>query len=122
MSRIRSKNTQIELAVFSYLRKKKISFKKHAKVLGNPDIAVAPSKRAVFIDGDFWHGWKFNKRKGKLPPYWREKILNNMRRDRRNRRKLKAAGWSIFKVWEHELEAKNKNSTLKKIAEFLSKR
>lgn len=57
MSRIRGKNTKAELIVFRYLRKEGVYFQKHYKrAPGSPDIALPRKKRAVFIDGDFWHG------------------------------------------------------------------
>lgn len=57
MSKIRGKNTKAELVVFRYLRKEGVYFQKHYKrALGSPDIALPLKKRAVFIDGDFWHG------------------------------------------------------------------
>ena len=86
MSRIRSKNTDIEKSVFSFLKNKGIRFRRHYKnVSGNPDIAVPPAKKAVFIDGDFWHGYKFNKSKQKLPKkYWLQKITNNIKRDKKS--------------------------------------
>ena len=60
MSKIRSSNTKIELAVFKRLKKRGIYFQKHyKKAPGTPDIALPRKKKAVFIDGDFWHGNNF---------------------------------------------------------------
>lgn len=122
MSRIRSKNTAIENRIFSYLRKNGIYFQKHyKKAPGNPDIALPRKKKAVFVDGDFWHGWRFNERKNKLPKvYWREKIEKNIARDKKNMRKLKNEGWSILRIWEHQLK-KDKIHYLEKIRDFLIK-
>ena len=54
MSKIRSKNTKIEVNVFRELRKRGIYFQKHYKgTIGNPDIALPRKKKAIFIDGDF---------------------------------------------------------------------
>ncbi|RZD19594.1 MAG: hypothetical protein EVG15_00760 [Candidatus Acididesulfobacter diazotrophicus] len=64
MSNIRSQNTKVEILVFRELRKRKIYFQKHyKKAIGNPDIALPRKKKAVFIDGDFWHGYQFSKLK-----------------------------------------------------------
>lgn len=64
MARIRSKDTAIERFVFKELRKRGLYFKKHYKrIKGCPDIALPRAKKAVFIDGDFWHGWQFAQRK-----------------------------------------------------------
>jgi len=121
MSRIRSQNTKAELLVFAYLRKRKIYFQKHySKVPGKPDIALPRRKIAVFIDGDFWHGWKFKEKQSKLPAlYWQEKIAGNIARDKRNRAKLKKQGWRVLRVWEHQLK-KNPDVALQKIERFLN--
>ena len=104
MSRIRAKNTKAERIVFRYLRSNRVYFQKHYKrVAGCPDIALPRKKIAVFIDGDFWHGRDFARRKDRLLDYWKTKIETNMKRDRRNRRALVRAGWKIMRVWEKDL-------------------
>ncbi|MEK9154680.1 MAG: very short patch repair endonuclease [Patescibacteria group bacterium] len=120
MSKIHSKNTKAELLVFRELKKRKIYFQKHyKKCAGCPDVAIPSKKIAVFIDGDFWHGYQFNKRKDSLPiKYWLKKIENNILRDRRNRGLIKKQGWKVLKVWEHEI-IKSKEKTLEKIVRFI---
>lgn len=104
MAKIRAKNTKAERIVFRYLRNNKVYFQKHYKRVAEcPDIALPRKKTAVFIDGDFWHGRDFAKRKGRLPEYWKSKIETNMKRDRRNRRALVRTGWRIMRVWEKDL-------------------
>ena len=122
MSKIRSKETGIEKIVFRYLRKHRIYFQKHyCKAPGRPDIALPRKKKAVFIDGDFWHGWQFEKKKTKLPKkYWLQKIENNINRDRKNRAKLRRAGWEVLRVWEHQIK-KQREKYLEKICLFLKK-
>ena len=120
MSKIRSKNTKAEIVVFRELRKRKIYFQKHYKrVAGCPDIALPRKKKAVFIDGDFWHGYQFSENKERLPKkYWQDKIEGNIRRDKYNRSKLKKEGWAVLRVWEHEV-LKNLEETLNKIVDFI---
>jgi len=120
MSRIRAKNTKIELLVFRELRKRGIYFQKHYKrVAGKPDIALPRKKKAIFIDGDFWHGYKFVKVKSRLPKkYWIKKIEENIIRDKANRAFLRKKGWKILRVWEHELQKKTRVG-LDKIVTFL---
>jgi len=120
MSKIRSKNTKFEVLVFRELRKRGIYFQKHYKrAAGNLDIALPRKKKAVFIDGDFWHGYQFSKLKKRLPKkYWLAKIERNIKRDRKNRAQLRKKGWKVLKVWEHELN-KNFEKSIKKIIEFL---
>lgn len=122
MSRIRGKNTRPEKTVFSYLHKGKIYFQKHyGGVAGNPDIALPRKKRAVFIDGDFWHGRTFRERRYKLPAYWKKKIKRNIERDREYRKTLVQSGWKILQVWESDILGKNSKRTLRKIEKFLKK-
>ena len=120
MSKIRSKNTKAEILVFRELRRRGIYFQKHYnRALGKPDIALPRKKIAIFIDGDFWHGYRFSKMKDRLPKkYWQQKIENNIKRDRRNQAKLKRDGWKVLRVWEHEV-IKKFNKTLDKIEFFM---
>lgn len=119
MSRIRSKNTAVERQVFNFLRKEGINFKKHYKAVpGSPDVAVPSKKRAVFVEGAFWHGWGYKRLRPRLSPFWRRKIENNMRRDRRNMRRLRKLDWKVMRVWDHRLKRKPKY-WLSKTALFL---
>ncbi len=122
MSRIRSKNTGIEKVAFSYLRKQKIYFQKHySRVPGKPDIAIPSKKIAVFINGDFWHGYKFSVWKKRIPKkYWVSKIQSNIDRDRRSYMALKRMGWKILKIWGHELK-ENREKACGKIINFFEK-
>ena len=103
MSRIRSKDTKIEKKTASMLRKNKIRYRRFPKVFGSPDFVVE-KKVLVFCDGDFWHGYQYGRKK-KLPKkFWRDKIERNMERDRKVTRKLRADGWSVVRLWEHDIE------------------
>lgn len=122
MSKIRSRDTQIEKIVFRDLAKRGIYFQKYYKrAIGNPDIALPRKKKAIFIDGDFWHGYQFSKLKERLPKkYWLAKIERNIKRDKENRIKLRKGGWNVLRIWEHELKEK-KDESLNKIVDFLKK-
>ncbi len=121
MSRIRPKGTKPEMKVFRYLRKERIHFQRHYKrVSGSPDVAVPSKKLAIFIDGDFWHGYRFPDWKHKLPKvYWQDKIEANIKRDRRTLARLRRNGWRVMRVWEHELTEKKKLAAFEKIKNFL---
>jgi DNA mismatch endonuclease (patch repair protein) len=58
----------------------------------------------VFIDGDFWHGWRFPLWKSKLTDPWQQKIEATRRRDHRNFRRLRQLGWLVIRIWEHQIE------------------
>lgn len=124
MSRIRSKDTKAELVVFSYLRREGIYFQKHySKAPGNPDIALPRKKKAVFVDGDFWHAREYKKTVARLPEgYWKDKIIRNHRRDFKYFRQLKSEGWDLLRVWESDImRKKSRQNALKRIKSFLAK-
>ena len=103
MSRIRSKDTKIEKKIASLLRKNKIRYRRFPKVFGSPDFVVE-KKVLVFCDGDFWHGYQYGRKKKPPKKFWRDKIERNMERDRKVSRKLRADGWSVVRLWEHDIE------------------
>ena len=103
MSRIRSRDTKIEKKVASLLRKNRIHYRRFPKIFGSPDFVVE-KKVLVFCDGDFWHGYRYEKKKKPPKKFWRDKIERNMERDRKVSRKLRADGWSVVRLWEHDIE------------------
>lgn len=77
-------------------------------LIGRPDLVIARHRVVVFCDGDFWHGRKWSKRKGKLAEgwnasYWVAKIERNRQRDRQVTRVLRALGWTVVRVWESDV-------------------
>jgi len=104
MSQIRGKNTGIELKMEKILKKTGLKFEMHPKMYGNPDFAHKKRKIAVFCDGDFWHGYRYDVKKKPAKKFWRDKIENNMRRDKRYTQKLRRDGWSVLRFWEHNIE------------------
>jgi DNA mismatch endonuclease, patch repair protein len=105
MSRVRSKDTVPELTVRKLVHARGLRFRKHcANLPGCPDLVFARYRVAVFIDGDYWHGWRFPRWSDKLTPYWKRKIEGNRRRDRRNFLRLRRQGWAVVRLWEHEIE------------------
>lgn len=105
MSHIKSKNTSPERIIFATLGQHGIYFAKHVKDLpGRPDIVFSQVKLAVFLDGDFWHGWRFPLWEHKLSEKWRTKITATRERDQRNFRMLRQRGWRVLRIWEHQIE------------------
>jgi DNA mismatch endonuclease (patch repair protein) len=49
--------------------------------------------------------------------YWTAKRLGNARRDRRNLRKLQAAGWKVLTIWE--CQTREPSNLLRRIHSFL---
>ena len=87
MSRIKSKNSKPEMILRKALWAKNIRFRLHDKSLpGRPDIVIKKYKLAIFVDGEFWHGfdWKTNRERIKSNRlFWIPKIERNMQKDER---------------------------------------
>jgi len=104
MASIRSKNTKVEWMLRKALWKDGLRYKIHYKIIGNPDIVFPRNKVAVFIDGDFWHGYDWKKLKPKLKnKFWTDKIIRNMSRDKKVNFNLKKNGWKVIRIWEHKI-------------------
>ncbi|TAN21295.1 MAG: DNA mismatch endonuclease Vsr [Acidobacteria bacterium] len=106
MARIRSKDTQPELAVRSAAHRLGYRFRLHRHDLpGTPDLVFPGLRKAIFVHGCFWHcharcvDGRFPKSR---KSYWTPKLLGNQLRDRRNARRLREQGWSVSVIWECE--------------------
>lgn len=105
MSRVKNKNTDIETRIRSSLHRRGWRFRKHVKSLsGTPDIVFSGRKVVVFINGDFWHGRQFQRLKPKIAPFWIDKISRNRARDLANYRALRRDGWTVIRVWQHDIK------------------
>ena len=105
MSRIKGKNTSPELAVRNCAYRRGLRYRIHVMALpGRPDMVFPTARVVVFIDGDFWHGWRYPAWKNRLGLYWQHKIERNRLRDTKNFRKLRNSGWHVLRIWEHEVK------------------
>jgi DNA mismatch endonuclease, patch repair protein len=123
MSKVRSKNTGLEENFIAMLGAANIKgFTRHADELpGKPDIVFTKARVAVFIDSCFWHGCpKHLRRPSSNTAYWQPKIDRNVKRDRRTRAALRRMGWSVVRVWEHDM--KKPASAVRRVSRALEKR
>ena len=105
MSRIRGKDTGPERAVGAIVAGLGLVAEFHARDLpGRPDLVLRERRIAIFVDGDFWHGWRFPVWRNKLSEKWEIKIAANRHRDSLNYARLRRAGWIVIRIWEHQLE------------------
>lgn len=116
MSRIRSKDTQIELKVRKELFKKGFRYRLNVKDLpGKPDIVLPKYRTVIFVHGCFWHGHQ-NCKYAQVPKsntdFWIAKIERNRVRDDETFRKLEALQWNVAVVWECELKKNNMSATI----------
>jgi DNA mismatch endonuclease (patch repair protein) len=108
MSRIRSRgNSSTEQALIAVMRTAGIrGWRRKSTLCGKPDFVFPRFKTVVFVDGCYWHGCRKCRLGSKTNnEYWGPKILGNAKRDRRNTRELRAAGWKVIRIWEHDLKA-----------------
>lgn len=121
MKRVRLRNGSIEKIVHQELKVRNLRFRRHVRSLpGSPDIVFPNAKVAVFVDGDFWHGWRLPAWENKLSPFWRDKLRANRRRDQRNFRKLRVLGWKVVRVWQHQL-LRDKDTCIRRIVSGLTR-
>lgn len=105
MARIRRANTRPE----ELLRKRlwNLGFRYRTDAItpaGKADLVVASRKIAVFVDGCFWHGCPEHYVCPRTPnPHWARKLIENFARDCRQTEKLRRLGWTVIRVWEHQI-------------------
>ncbi len=106
MSKIRGKNSLPELLLRKALWAQHIRFRIHKKDLpGRPDLVMDKYKLAIFVDGDFWHGYNWQQRKPKTnTTFWVAKIERNQQRDQFVNEQLQAMGFTVMRFWEHEVK------------------
>jgi DNA mismatch endonuclease (patch repair protein) len=108
MAAVRQWNTDPEMTLRRALRGIGIRFRVHDRSLpGTPDIVLDDRHVAIFVHGCFWHRHPGCPR-ATLPKtnvaFWSAKFDDNVRRDARKARVLRAAGWRVCTVWECRLK------------------
>ena len=106
MSRVRSKDTAIELRVRSLVHSLGYRYRLHRRDLpGTPDLVFPSRKKVIFVHGCFWHLHR-KCRQYRLPrtkkSFWIPKLQANKERDKRNLAKLRSLGWRSLIIWECE--------------------
>jgi len=131
MSAIRSTETKPEIFFRKALWQWGIRFRKNVKGLfGKPDIAIKKYKIVIFIDGDFWHGLDWEKRKfasqeemlASYSEYWSKKIRRNIERDKEVTKYYKKNKWTILRFSTSEINAKLNKCIIKIIKTIDRKR
>lgn len=107
MSRVHSKNGKDEVILEKLLWHSGVRYRKNYKKLpGKPDIAVTKQKLAIFIDGEFWHGYDWEHYKHHIKSnrdYWIPKIEYNIRHDKKVNEQLKEQGWTVLRFWSKKV-------------------
>lgn len=103
MSKIKSKRTRPEMVFHNILKGNKVRHKMWPDMYGHPDVLIYPYT-LVFVNGCFWHGCK---RHFRMPQsntsFWKNKIRNNAKRQRKVINDYRKNGYRVIVVWEHDL-------------------
>jgi DNA mismatch endonuclease (patch repair protein) len=108
MRAVKGRDTGGEMVVRRLLHRMGYRYRLHRPDLpGKPDVTFAGRRKAVFVNGCFWHG--HDCARGARTPknnrdYWTVKITRNAARDVLNRKRLQDMGWSVLTLWECELK------------------
>ena len=106
MSQIRSHgNRSTEQALALAMRRSGVSgWRRNFALQGKPDFVFPRFRVVVFVDGCYWHGCSRCGLTAKSNvDYWHEKIERNRKRDRATTRMLRRLGWTVVRIWEHDL-------------------
>ncbi len=110
MSRIKSKDTSIEIILRKALWHKGYRYRKNDRSLpGSPDIVLKKYKVAIFCDGEFFHGKDWERlqmqlKNGSNSEYWLKKIERNIGRDDKNNKELFYRGWTVLRFWGKDIK------------------
>ena len=108
MSRIRSKNTSIEIKVRKDLFHRGFRYRINVQSLpGKPDIVLPQYRTVIFIHGCFWHrheGCKYATTPSSNADFWKNKFEKNVLNDAQHLQDLKILGWNVITVWECEIK------------------
>lgn len=122
MSKVKLKKGDAETLLAKKLWHLGVRYRLNDKRLpGSPDIAILKYHIAVFVDGEFWHGYDWDNRKPKLNrnrEYWIEKIEENIARDVRVDKELAVLGWYPIHFWSKDV-LKNCDECVQAINELI---
>lgn len=122
MVRIKGKNTGPEVRLRQLLYHAGIrGYRVYYNITGKPDVVFTRQRIAIFVDGCFWHKCPICfKEPETRKDFWLEKINKNVERDKRTDLKLSDEGWTVIRIWEHQVK-KSPEEVLEIIARALGR-
>ena len=122
MKKIKNKNTTPELFIRKILTSLGYKYRLSTKQLKcKPDIIFPSKKKAIFVNGCFWHG--HNCKRGSFPKtnqeFWENKIHKNIIRDQKNYEECTQKGWDYLVIWQCEIKVSNVEKLEKQLSDFL---
>ena len=123
MSRIRSLDTRPERLLRSAIWRAGLRFRVNLRSeFGRPDITFTAARVVIFVDGCFWHGCPDHYLRPRTrEKYWADKLSANVHRDLTQTARLEAAGWRVYRVWEHEI-FETLDAVVSRVAAVLTRR
>jgi DNA mismatch endonuclease (patch repair protein) len=104
MARVRSRDTAPETLLRRTLWAAGLRYRVRPRLPGTPDLAFPRARVAVFVDGCFWHGCpRHYTAPAANAGFWGAKLSRNLSRDRKVDRALSESGWTVVRIWEHEV-------------------
>ena len=126
MARIRAKDTAPEIIVRRLVHQMGYRYRLHPATLpGKPDLVFSRLKKLIEVRGCFWHqhqGCIDSHIPRSRTEYWLLKLRGNVRRDKKNEKKLRALGWEVLVVWACEAEGDDTRALAGRLRRFLSAR
>lgn len=117
MKSVKGHGSKIEKMLAKELWSAGLRYRKNDKtIFGKPDLSFKKYKIAIFVDGEFWHGkdWKRRKYDHKSNiDFWFKKIERNINRDREVNLYLKKNGWKVLRFWGKDISKNLRNCTNK---------
>lgn len=108
MQAIKNKATKAEVSLAKALWKRGHRYSKNnRKKFGNPDLTFSKCKLAIFVDGEYFHGYNWETEKYRIKTnreFWWNKIERNMQRDQLVNKTLADSGWTVLRFWTREIQ------------------
>jgi len=117
MSRIKARDTSIEVKVRKRLFSEGFRYRKNDKRFpGKPDIVLPMYKTVIFINGCFWHrhlGCKRATMPKTRTEYWETKLKRNVENDKKHNYEIEKMGWHPITIWECQIREDFEDTMLK---------
>ena len=125
MAAIHGKDTKPEVVVRKWLWGHGYRYRlNHPRLPGKPDIVMRKYRTCIFVNGCFWHGHegcKYYTIPKSNTEFWIRKVQRNKERDNEVQHQLALMGWHSITIWECELKASKRESTLESLSFTLNK-
>ena len=123
MAGIRGKDTHPEIVVRRALHARGFRYRLNVRGLpGTPDLVFPKRRAVVFVHGCYWHrhqGCRYATVPATNTEFWAIKFAENVSRDTRNVRELRAKGWRVAIIWECALRRGRREDAIADVVGFL---